>query len=233
MADVFCAAGPDLRVHRAVSGSLLAGGEYRRLQEIAVPFPYRGQAAAWGGTRAGSLPLALALLAACLGEDATADDRWEDTASWRLHEQFAGDIIRSLDASAPLALEWYAVQSWIDQHTLGEPGPLTGCITRIRDFEALRAALAEDDLSRPRHADPGLWGQWDIEMLVSLCVARCEPLPGTLRPFADHLLDLKFKLYCLLEVDLPAYAAAIRRWGSNPVTWPPRRRASRPASAKR
>ena len=105
------------------------------------------------------------------------------------------------------------MQAWIDQHTLGEPGPLTGCITRIRDFEALmRAALAEDDPSRPRH-DPGLWAQWDLEMLVSLCAARCDPPPGTLRPFADHLLDLKFKLYCLLEVDLPAYAAAIRQWG--------------------
>ena len=52
MADVFCAAGPGQRVHRAVSGSLLAGGEYRQLQEIAVPFPYRGQPAAWGGGRA-------------------------------------------------------------------------------------------------------------------------------------------------------------------------------------
>jgi hypothetical protein len=217
MADVFCATGPGQRIHRAVSGSLLAGGEYRQLQEIAVPFPYRGQPAAWGRSRAGSLPLALALLADCLGEDATADDSWEDTASWRLHEQFAGDIIWPLDAAAPLALEWYAVQSWIDQHTLGEPGPLTGCITRIRDFEALlRAALAEDDLSRPRHVDPGLWGQWDIEMLVSLCAARRDPPSGTLRPFADHLLDLKFKLYCLLEVDLPAYAAAIRRWGLEP-----------------
>ena len=67
-------------------------------------------------------------------------------------------------------------------------------------------------MSRPRHVTPGLWGEWDIEMLVSLCAARRDPL----RPFADHLLDLKFKLYCLLEVDLPAYAAAIRRWGLEP-----------------
>lgn len=50
-----------------------------------------------------SLPLAL--LAACLGEEATEDDRWEATTSWRLHEQFAEDIIRPLNAAAPLALE--------------------------------------------------------------------------------------------------------------------------------
>ena len=217
MADVFCAAGPGQRVRRAVSGPLLAGGEYRQVQEIATPLPYRGQAVAWGVSRPGSLPLALALLAACLGEDATAGDQWEATTSWRLHEQFAADIITPLAAGAPLALEWYAVQSWVDQHTAGEPGPLTGCITRIRDFEALlRAALAEDDMSRPRHVTPALWGEWDIEMLVSLCAARRDPPPATLRPFADHLLDLKFKLYCLLEVDLPAYAAAIRGWGLQP-----------------
>jgi hypothetical protein len=30
-------------------------------------------------------------------------------------------------------------------------------------------------------------------------------------------MDLKFKLYCLLEVDLPAYAAAIRGWGFDPA----------------
>jgi hypothetical protein len=157
MADVFLTASPGRRVHRAVGGVLLAGaGEYRRLHEIATPFPYRGQAVTWGGSRAGSLPLALAVLAACLGEDATADDCWAATTSWRLHEQFAEDIIRPMDAVAPLELEWYTVQSWIDQHTLGEPGPLTGCIRRIRGFEVLlRAALAEDDLARPRHVTPG------------------------------------------------------------------------------
>jgi hypothetical protein len=58
-----------------------------------------------------------------------------------------------------------------------------------------------------------VWGEWDIEGLVSLCAARRDPPPGTLRPFADHLLDLK---YCLLEVDVPAYAAAIRGWGLEP-----------------
>ena len=182
-----------------------------------MPFPYRGQAVAWGGSRPAALPLALALLAACLGEDATADDCWGCTTSWRLHEQFAEDVIAPQDAATPLELDWHAVQSWIDQHTLGKPGPLADCITRIRGFEALlRAALAQDDPSRSRHIDPGVWGEWDIEGLVSLCAARRDLPPGTLRPFADHLLDLKFKLYCLLEVDVPAYAAAIRGWGLEP-----------------
>jgi hypothetical protein len=58
-----------------------------------------------------------------------------------------------------------------------------------------------------------MWGHWDIETLVSLCVAAGNPQPHLLGRFVDHLLDLKFKLYCLLEVDVPAYAAAIHRWG--------------------
>ena len=169
---------------------------------------------AWGGSLAESRPLALALLASCLGEEDTPDDRWELATSWRLHEQFAAELICPLDAATPLSLEWYTVQSWIDQHTLGGPGPLVSCIRRIREFEGLlRAALAEDDPSRRRHVTPGLWGRWDIETLVSLCAAAREPQPELLRRFADHLLDLKFKLYCLLEVDVPAYAAAIRTWG--------------------
>ena len=148
---------------------------------------------------------------------AVPDECWETATSWRLHEQFAEEIICPLDAEAPLDLDWYTVQSWIDQYTLGEPGPLVGCIRRIREFEELlRAALAEDDLSRPRHVDPGLWGQWDIEMLVSLCAAAEELPPEFLNRFASHLLDLKFKLYCLLEVDVPVYAAAIRSCGFQP-----------------
>ena len=213
--DVFRSEAPGRRVHRAVLGPILSGtGDYTRLHPVAMPFPYRDHAVTWGGSLADSRPLALALLASCLGEGSVPDDRWEAATSWRLHEQFAAEVICPLDAAAPLSLDWYTVQSWIDQHTLGEPGPLASCIRRVREFEELlRAALAEDDLSRPRHVDPGLWGQWDIEMLVSLCAAAQEPQPEFLGRFADHLLDLKFKLYCLLEVDVPAYAAAIRSWG--------------------
>jgi len=58
-----------------------------------------------------------------------------------------------------------------------------------------------------------MWGHRDIETLISLCVVAGNPQPHLLRRFVDHLLDLKFKLYCLLEVDVPAYAAAIRGWG--------------------
>lgn len=124
------------------------------------------------------------------------------------------ELICPLDAAAPLSLDWYTVQSWIDQHTLGRPGTLASCIRRVREFEGLlRAALAEGDPSRRRHVTPDLWGRWDIETLVSLCAAARDPRPELPRRFADHLLDLKFKLYCLLEVDVPAYAAAIRTWG--------------------
>src|SRR5260221_13921482 len=46
-------------------------------------------------------------------------------------------------------------------------------------------------------------------------MAREVP-PPQLSRFVDHLLDLKFKLYCLLEVDVPVYATAMRGYGFAP-----------------
>lgn len=87
-------------------------GEYQQLRETATPFPYRGHAVTWGeaGPPASRWRWRC-WLAACLGKEATADDRWTDTTSWRLHEQFAEDLIRPLDAAVPLALEWDTAQS--------------------------------------------------------------------------------------------------------------------------
>ncbi len=218
MADVFRTVGPDHRVQRAILGLSLFGlGEVERQHGLTVPFPYRDRPPTWGRSAADSQTLALTLLAHCLDEESTPNEGWEDTTSWRLHERFAEDVISRLDPASPLSLEWSAVQAWIDDHTAGEPGVLTRCIQRVRDFEAtLRAALAEDDPSRRRHANPAIWRQWDIETIVSLCAMGRDLLPSQLSRFADHLLDLKFKLYCLLEVDVPAYAAAIRTWGLAP-----------------
>jgi hypothetical protein len=179
-----------------------------------MPEPYSERPAEWGADLADSLPLSLALLADCTGEQGALTSDAESTTAWRLHRQFAETVLCPLDAASPLALEWYEVQSWLDEQTLGELGLFTSCIRRIRDFEQLlKAALDEKNTTRPRHVSPAMWSQWDIETVVSLCMVAGQPGPEILGRFADHLLDLKFKLYCLLEVDLPIYTDAINKWG--------------------
>lgn len=218
MADVFRSEGPGQSVVRAIEGLSLFGiGTYRQVYVVPLPSPYQDGPATWGGSPAESRPLSFAVLANCLGETSAASEAPRNGAAWDLHEQFAEDVICRLDSASPLALEWNVAQSWIDQHTLGELGAATRCIQRIREFERLLdAALDKGDASRSRFVNADLWRQWDAETLVSLCIAAKDPQPELLVRFVDHLLDLKFKLYCLLEVDVPAYAAAIRKWGLQP-----------------
>ena len=93
--DVFGAASPGQRVHRTVPGPTvwLAGstGSCTRSppRSLTGIRPWPG-----AGACAGSLPLALALLAAASARTPPPDDRWEATTSWRLHEQFAGESSR-------------------------------------------------------------------------------------------------------------------------------------------
>jgi hypothetical protein len=185
------------------------------VQMVPIPATYQGRQPSWGRGVAESLPLSLAVLLSCLGE-AGSDDGSGGVGALELHEQFAEEVISRLDPSLPLNLEWNVVQSWVDEHTLGELSPTVRCVQRIREFERLLdAALEIADESRPRHVRMDLWQNWNIEALVDLCILAGAPRPKFLTRFADYLLDLKFKLYCLLEVDVPIYAAAVARWGLN------------------
>lgn len=221
----------DEPLKREVSGIYVFGGApYQQRSLIAIPKPYDGQPLKWGGSVEEAAPLAAAILADCLALDqqnskggASSDDPAAGiTAS--LHQEFAETFICQTDAAEPFALGWLEVQAWLDERGLGGSGALARCINNIRDFEALlSAAIADGGESRGHRIAPQLWEMWNVEAFADLCIDRRYLDPGLLQRFADHLLDLKFKLYSIAEVDVPIYAAAKEKWGldqENPQTTP-------------
>jgi hypothetical protein len=194
---------------------------YTQRGAVSVPDSVSGRFMSWGGTVDEAAPLALALLtdsmrlAARVGATSTSPAvESNDEVATRLHRKFAEEVLCTIYPQMPLRLPWYDVQAWIDEHASLEPGEAIKCIRRVREFETLLGvALNKSDTSRVRRVSPELWEHWNIEGLAESCIVWGHLGGEPLRRFVDHLMDLKFKLYCLVEVDMPAYADAIEKAG--------------------
>jgi hypothetical protein len=208
---------PDGTVARNSSGPSLFGGMGFEFGQTLNVQEYEGTPFSWGSSTRGERALALAVLVNCLGEE----DRLaagSPTVSAALHHDFADEVVGRLAASEPFDLPWVDVMRWLDLHlNRGEPGVLTRLSVVVPRFEA--ALLKALDLrvgdERRRYMDPGLWSEWNLDEFFHTAIAkrtfRIENLPRLI----GCLMDVKFKLYCLLEVDLPAYAVATDYYGIN------------------
>jgi hypothetical protein len=214
MSDHFSSSNPGVGGITRHSGglSLFGAGGIRGEHRLPMPEPYKEVQFTWGTDARGTRAAALAILASALNEESS--QAIDQTRSWELHERFAVEVLARLDPAAPLLLDWLTVQEWADQILNGEPGELVRCIHRVREMERLlRVALDREATTRTRIVDPNLWAVWDIESCLNTCIARERYPMDRLPRFADHLLDIKFKLYCLLEVDMPLYGREIERTG--------------------
>ena len=211
--------------------TMFSAMQYTQRGAVPVPDSVSGRFMSWGGTVDEALPLALALLTdsmrlAARAEAASTGPAAEsvDDTAMRLQRKFADEVLCPIYPQMPLRLPWYDVQAWIDEHAPLESGEAMKCIRRIREFEnLLGAALNKSDTSRARRVPPELWEHWNIEGLAETCIASGNLQGRHLRQFFDHLMDLKFKLYCLVEVDIPAYADAVEKAGldeNNPGATP-------------
>jgi hypothetical protein len=213
---------PLRKTHPQLDGlTMFSALHYTQRGAVPVPESVSGRFMSWGGTVDEAAPLALALLTdsmrlAARAESASTSpvaESTDDTAA-RLHRKFAEEVLCPICPQMALRLPWYDVQAWIDEHAPLESGEAIKCIRRIREFEnLLGVALNKSDTSRVRRVPPELWEHWNIEGLAEACIAWGHLRGKPLRRFVDHLMDLKFKLYCLIEVDLPAYADAVKKAG--------------------
>jgi len=218
MPDFFCCEEQGGQLQRKVvtrAAVLTALGDYTVLQDIGIPEAYEGQSFKWGGTLAESLPLAHAILSSCIS---TAYGYEDGQAGSALSAEFAENVICALNPQHSLSIEWFEVQSWIDARLNKDKRCIAGSLYRTRELERLlRAALNERSNESSFHSvSPAIWARWNLEGLLSTCHIK-QLVEGThFFRFADHLMDLKFKLYCLLEVDIPLYADGIQKWHLNP-----------------
>lgn len=215
MSDIFYCAqqGGSLQRQIRTRAVILGGsGDHTLLHDINIPEPYASQPIRWGGSLAEALPLSYAIVSHCLtgnyGYDASQ-------IGSDLHDEFAAYFICTMDFQRAMSLEWFRVQSWFDYRLTKVGRCLAGAISRVRELEyLLTAALRERGNDSSFHSvNPAIWARWNLEDLISICHLKQSMKLVDLYNFVDHLMDLKFKLYCLLEVDIPLYADGINRWG--------------------
>lgn len=195
-------------------------GEYRAVGQIAIPGIYAPGSFKWGCSLKDAEPLSVVLIEDCLrlaeaslSAPISAGDSSQDLVA-RLHQKFAREFICPVDPGTNFSLDWLEVTAWLDDQIHDEPGTLTLFFRRIRDFESLlRAAFDDGGKSRKHRVSKETWEAWNIEAFAELCLVKGQLSGERLRRFIDHFLDLKFKLYMLAEVDVPAYANAKEMWG--------------------
>jgi hypothetical protein len=209
---------PDGTVARNVPGPSLFGNlRFEFGQALKVPPQYQGSQFTWGSGSSGGQALALAVLANCLGEDHCLAEGLPTMAA-ALHDRFATDVVAHCDPAEPLNLQWDQVLRWLDQHLNGgKPGALIRLCEGVDRFEGvISQALGRGPYDeRRRYVDPDLWSRWNLSDFLHTAIAkRTFPLENLPRVMGS-LMDVKFKLYCLFEVDLPTYAIAIEHYGLN------------------
>ena len=205
---------------RKISGvRVFSIGEYRAINQLAIPEKYADVSFKWGCSAEEAEPLAAVLLADCLrlaqvGSDGLASAGYSDgDFVSRLQQKFSQKFICPASPDVTFSIEWFEILAWLDDQIYGELGTLADFFKGIRDFESmLRAAFDDGGDLRKHRVSREIWEIWNIEAFAELCFSNGQLSGKRLQRFVNHFLDLKFKLYMLAEVDVPTYASAKEMW---------------------
>lgn len=138
----------------------------------------------------------------CADTAGLALEEWAACAD-RHHIALADQIIRPLLSDTTPVVQWDAVQKWVDRVEIGRTGSIAATYERVVSHET---ALHEALTGIPQLDGPPPWELWDVGGLYTACVATMEQSRRSRLPrFIEYILDLKFKLCCILGIDIPRF----------------------------
>jgi hypothetical protein len=193
-------------------------GEMQHEHALVTTEAHKGVAFGWGSSNDGARSLASSILDSCMGDLVVDPKAPED-----LVLAFTRDIISRQAPDKPFYLPWLDVHRWLSEAGIPEAADLVALVEKVERVEGQINEAVASKAGQDLFVDPQLWREWALRTLLGVVIAKRRCQPNRLPHFIDQLLDVKFKLYCVLEVDLPAYAAAIQAAGlseSDPSSTP-------------
>ena len=118
-------------------------------------------------------------------------------------------IRRGLTGYDNYEIRWTSCINLLERTIPAVPVRLGPLLLRIRQFER---ELAKASTGLPSGSGNPTAG-WDIEDMALAFLSRRRYPPARVGKFASDLMDLKFKVFCITCVDLPAYSAQLRTVG--------------------